>query len=287
MSNATFPNLHVVRTVADLRRAVAAFRGAGRTIGLVPTMGALHDGHVSLVQGALDRGDVPVTSIFVNPTQFGPNEDFAAYPRDEAADFAKLEAAGCRIAFAPGVEEMYPGDQLTTVTVAKVTEGLCGPFRPGHFQGVATVVAKLLLMAMPDRGYFGEKDYQQLQVLKHMARDLNMPIEIVGMPTLREPDGLAMSSRNRYLTPGERTIALAMDRELERAADTVREDRASCAAASVEATQALLAAGFDKVDYFSIVDADRLAPVERVAGPARIATAAWLGRTRLIDNIAV
>ena len=287
MSNATSTNLHVVRTVADLRRAVAAFRGAGRTIGLVPTMGALHDGHVSLVQGALDRGDVPVTSIFVNPTQFGPNEDFTAYPRDEAADFAKLEAAGCRIAFAPGVKEMYPGDQLSTVTVAQVTEGLCGPFRPGHFQGVATVVAKLLLMVLPDRGYFGEKDYQQLQVLKHMARDLNMPIEIVGMPTLREPDGLAMSSRNRYLTPAERTIALAVHRELTRAADTVRDGRASCAAASAAATQALLAAGFDKVDYFSSVDADRLAPVERVAGPARIATAAWLGRTRLIDNIAV
>jgi pantoate--beta-alanine ligase len=287
MSEAASKTLLVVRTVADLRRAVGEFRRAGRTIGLVPTMGALHDGHASLVQGALDRGDVPVTSIFVNPTQFGPNEDFTAYPRDEAADFARLEAAGCRIAFAPGVEEMYPGEQLTTVTVAKVTEGLCGPFRPGHFQGVATVVAKLLLMAMPDRGYFGEKDYQQLQVLKHMARDLNMPIEIVGMPTVREPDGLAMSSRNRYLKPSERTIALAIHREMKRAADLVRDGSASCAAVSADAAQALLAAGFDKVDYFSIVDADRLAPIERVTGPARIAVAAWLGRTRLIDNIAV
>ena len=219
----------VVRTVADLRRAVAEHRTAGRTIGMIPTMGALHAGHVSLVRGALDRGDVPVASIFVNPTQFGPNEDFAAYPRDEAADFARLEAAGCRIAFAPAVEEMYPGPQLTAVTVGgSITEGLCGPFRPGHFQGVATVVAKLLLMALPDRGYFGEKDYQQLQVLKRMTRDLDMPVEIVGMPTVREPDGLALSSRNRYLSPEERKTALALHRELMTLADKVRDGRASC-----------------------------------------------------------
>ena len=169
----------IARTVADLRRAVGEFRSAGRTIGMIPTMGALHHGHTSLVQGALDRGDIPVASIFVNPSQFGPNDDFAAYPRDEAGDFAKLEAAGCCIPYVPSAEEMYPGPQLTTVTVASLTDGLCGPFRPGHFQGVATVVCKLLMMAMPDRGYFGEKDYQQLQVLKRMARDLAMPVEIV------------------------------------------------------------------------------------------------------------
>lgn len=280
--------LAVVRTVVDLRRAVAAYRAAGRTIGMIPTMGALHTGHVSLIQGALDRGDVPVASIFVNPTQFGPNEDFGAYPRDEAGDFARLETAGCRIAFAPSVEEMYPGPLLTTVTVGgSITDGLCGPFRPGHFQGVATVVAKLLMMAMPDRGYFGEKDYQQLQVLKRMARDLNMPIEIVGMPTVREADGLAMSSRNRYLKPEERTIALAIHRELEAVAGTVRAGNASCAKAAADATQALLAVGFEKVEYFTVVDADSLAPLERVAGPARIAVAARLGRTRLIDNVAV
>jgi pantoate--beta-alanine ligase len=279
--------LTVVRTVADLRRAVGEFRAAGRTIGLVPTMGALHRGHTSLVQGALDRGDVPVASVFVNPTQFGPNEDFAAYPRDEAGDFAKLEAAGCRIAYAPGVEEMYPGPQLTTVTVAKLTDGLCGPFRPGHFQGVATVVCKLLMMATPDRGYFGEKDYQQLQVLKRMARDLAMPVEIVGMPTVREPDGLALSSRNQYLSPAERKIAVAIHRELTALARKVSDGSTSCSKAAAEATQALLAAGFDKVEYLDVVDADTLAPVERVAGPARIAVAARLGRTRLIDNVAV
>jgi len=279
--------LTVVRTVADLRRAVGEFRAAGRTIGMIPTMGALHAGHTSLVQGALDRGDVPVASIFVNPTQFGPNEDFAAYPRDEAGDFAKLEAAGCRIAYAPGVGEMYAGPQLTTVTVADLTDGLCGPFRPGHFQGVATVVCKLLMMAMPDRGYFGEKDYQQLQVLKRMARDLAMPIEIIGMPTIREPDGLAMSSRNRYLSPQEHKIAIAMYRELTALAAKVRDGRTPCANAAAESTHALCAAGFDKVEYFDVVDAESLAPIERVAGQARIAAAARLGRTRLIDNVAV
>jgi pantoate--beta-alanine ligase len=284
----TFMNaLVVARTVADLRRAVALHRAAGCTIGMIPTMGALHVGHVSLVQGALDRGDVPVASIFVNPTQFGPNEDFAAYPRDEAGDFARLEEAGCRIVYAPSKEEMYPGTQLTTVTVAGLTDGLCGPFRPGHFQGVATVVCKLLLMAMPDRGYFGEKDYQQLQVLKRMARDLNMPIEIVGMPTVREPDGLAMSSRNRYLSPDERKTARTLHRELAAVADAVRDGRASCAKVAGDASQSLLAAGFAKVEYLTVVDAESLAPLDRVVGPARVAAAVRLGRTRLIDNVAI
>jgi pantoate--beta-alanine ligase len=279
--------LLVVRTVADLRRTVGEFRASGRTIGMIPTMGALHEGHVSLVRGALERGDLPIASIFVNPTQFGPNEDFAAYPRDEAGDFAQLEAAGCRIAYAPGKDEMYPGPQFTTVTVAGLTDGLCGPFRPGHFQGVATVVCKLLMMAMPDRGYFGEKDYQQLQVLKRMARDLAMPVEILGMPTIREPDGLAMSSRNRRLTPGERKTAAVMYRELTALARTVGDGRTSCTAAAAKAAQALLVAGFEKVDYLTVVDAESLAPIEHVTGPARIAAAAWLGRTRLIDNVAV
>ena len=279
--------LAVVRTVAELRKAVSAFRAAGRTVGLVPTMGALHEGHVSLVKGAIARGDVPAASIFVNPTQFGPNEDFAAYPRDEAGDFAKLEAAGCRIVFAPDKDEMYPVPMLTTVKVTGVTEGLCGPFRPGHFDGVATVVTKLLMMAMPDRGYFGEKDFQQLQVIKTMVRDLAMPFEIVGMPTVREADGLAMSSRNRYLSPAERTTALSLYREMNAVAAAVRGGKASCAAATAAASQALLAAGFDKVEYLTVVDARSLQPLETVSGPARVIVAARLGRTRLIDNIAV
>ncbi|WIM10845.1 pantoate--beta-alanine ligase [Enhydrobacter sp.] len=279
--------LTVVRSVADLRRAVAEHRTVGRTVGLIPTMGALHEGHLSLVRGALERGDVPVASIFVNPMQFGPNEDFGAYPRDEAGDFAKLEAEGCRIAYAPVVEEMYPGPQLTTVTVASLTDHLCGPFRPGHFEGVATVVCKLLMMAMPDRGYFGEKDYQQLQVLKRMARDLDMPVEIVGMPTIREPDGLAMSSRNRYLSPAERKTALALYRQLNVVADAVRDGKAACAPAAAQASRALVEAGFDKVEYLTVVDAESLAPLDHAGGPARVAAAARIGRTRLIDNIAV
>ena len=279
--------LAVVRTVAELRKAVSAFRAAGRTVGLVPTMGALHEGHVSLVKGAIARGDVPAASIFVNPTQFGPNEDFAAYPRDEAGDFAKLEAAGCRIVFAPDKDEMYPVPMLTTVKVTGVTEGLCGPFRPGHFDGVATVVTKLLMMAMPDRGYFGEKDFQQLQVIKTMVRDLAMPFEIVGMPTVREADGLAMSSRNRYLSPAERTTALSLYREMNAVAAAVRGGAASCAAATAAASRALLAAGFDKVEYLTVVDARSLQPLETVSGLARVIVAARLGRTRLIDNIAV
>lgn len=286
-ASANAHDLAIVRTVAELRRLVTEFRKAGRTIGLVPTMGALHEGHVSLVKGALERGDVPVTSIFVNPTQFGPKEDFSAYPRDEEGDFAKLRAAGCRIAFAPSKEEMYPGEQLTTVTVTGITDGLCGPLRPGHFQGVATVVSKLLLMAMPDRAYFGEKDYQQLQVIKRMVRDLAMPFEIVGMPTVREADGLAMSSRNRYLSAEERTKALGMYRQLVTVADAVRNGKGSCSDASEAAAQALRDGGFDIVEYFTVVDAESLKPLERVSGPARVIAAARLGRTRLIDNLAV
>jgi len=279
--------LAIVRTVAELRHAVAAYRATGRTVGLVPTMGALHEGHVSLVEGALARGDVPVASIFVNPTQFGPNEDFAAYPRDEAGDFAMLETAGCRIVFAPAKEEMYPAPMLTTVKVTCVTDGLCGPFRPGHFDGVATVVTKLLMMAMPDRGYFGEKDFQQLQVIKTMVRDLAMPMEIVGMPTVRESDGLAMSSRNRYLSVAERVTARQLYREMNAVAQTVRDGRSSCSEATAAASNSLLAAGFDKVEYLTVVDAETLQPVEKIAGPARIVAATRLGRTRLIDNIAV
>lgn len=274
-----------VRTVADLRRTVATLRKAGRTIGLIPTMGALHDGHVSLVRGALERGDVPVTSIFVNPTQFGPKEDFSAYPRDEEGDFARLCAAGCHIAFAPTKEEMYPGEQLTAVHVKGITDGLCGPLRPGHFEGVATVVSKLLLMTMPDRAYFGEKDYQQLQVIKRMVHDLAMPFEIVGMPTVREADGLAMSSRNRYMSPPERMVAATLYRELSNVAQAVRGGMSS-ADATGKAIKALLAAGFDTVEYLTVVDPDRLVSLERVTGPARVIVAARLGRTRLIDNIA-
>jgi pantoate--beta-alanine ligase len=277
----------VARTIADLRGCVASLRAAKNTVGLVPTMGALHEGHISLVRAALDRADAPVATIFVNPSQFGPNEDFAAYPRDEAADFAKLEAAGCRVVFAPSLNEMTPEPSLTTVHVAGLTQGLCGPFRPGHFDGVASIVTKLLMIGLPDRAYFGEKDYQQLQVVRRLAFDLSIPVKIVGMPTIREADGLAMSSRNVYLDGSERRIAATLYRELVNVAREVASGEASCGAATARASQALAAAGFASVDYFVVADAGTLAPLERVAGPARVIAAARLGRTRLIDNVAV
>jgi pantoate--beta-alanine ligase len=279
--------LQISEDIETTRAAVTAAKARGLTVGLVPTMGALHAGHISLLRAARRECGFVVASIFVNPTQFGPNEDFGAYPRDEEGDFAKLRDAGCRIVFAPDPAEMYPGPMLTTVHVAEITDGLCGPFRPGHFDGVATVVSKLLMIAMPDHAFFGEKDYQQLQVIKRVVRDLAMPIEIVGMPTVREPDGLAMSSRNRYLSAAERTTALALHRQLVAVAEAVRDGKASCTAAAEDAAKALLAAGFDKVEYLTVVDAESLTPLDRVAGPARVIAATRLGRTRLIDNVGV
>jgi len=276
----------VERTVAGLRRRVAELRAAGRSIGLAPTMGALHAGHISLVEAGLSRGDAVVATIFVNPTQFGPNEDFAAYPRGEAADFALLEEAGAALVFAPDVREMYPEPGLTSVHVAELTDGLCGPLRPGHFDGVATVVTKLFMASLPDRAYFGEKDYQQLQVVKCLARDLAMPIEVVGCLTVRESDGLAMSSRNRYLSATERATAPAMHCSL-RALAAATSAGADCRAAEAEARAALLAAGFGPVEYVAVVDAETLAPVDRVVRPARALAAARLGKARLIDNVPV
>lgn len=278
--------LGVERTVAGLRRRIAELRAKGLSIGLAPTMGALHAGHVSLVDAGRARGDAVVATIFVNPTQFGPNEDFAAYPRDEAADFALLEKSGAALVFAPDVREMYPEPGLTTVHVAELTSGLCGPFRPGHFDGVATVVTKLFLASLPDRAYFGEKDYQQLQVVRRLARDLKLPIEVVGCPTVRESDGLAMSSRNRYLNPAERAAAPAMHCSLIALAEAVSAG-ADCRAAEVEARATLLTAGFGPVDYVAVVDAESLAPVDRVTRPSRALAAAQLGKARLIDNVAV
>ncbi|HBC53050.1 MAG TPA: pantoate--beta-alanine ligase, partial [Alphaproteobacteria bacterium] len=202
--------IDTVRTIAALRAWVAEQRQDGRRIGFVPTMGALHEGHLSLVAAALSHCDVVVVSIFVNPTQFGPGEDFDAYPRDEAADLSKLAQAGAQLVYLPTVDEMYPADATTVVNVSGITEGLCGGARPTHFQGVTTVVTKLLMQVMPDAAFFGEKDYQQLQTIKRMVRDLDIPVEIVGVPTMREPDGLALSSRNLYLTAQERRQALAL-----------------------------------------------------------------------------
>lgn len=286
----TVPPLPVVRTVAGLRAAVGAWRADGLRAALVPTMGALHDGHLSLVRIGLSRADRVVASIFVNPTQFAPHEDLAAYPRDEAGDAAKLAGAGCHLLFAPTVDEMYRPGAATVVTVSGVSEPLDGKVRPGHFAGVATVVTKLLNQARPDVAIFGEKDYQQLQVIRRLAIDLDLGVEIVGAPTARAADGLALSSRNAYLSIAERRQAPELAAALVAA---VRSLRAGAPVAQTEATAIarLGAAGFGPVDYVEVrdaVDLSRLGPGPLAFDrPARILAAARLGRTRLIDNMAV
>jgi pantoate--beta-alanine ligase len=273
----------VVRNVAGLRLRVAAWRNAGETIGLVPTMGSLHEGHLSLVRAAKKDNGRAIATLFVNPTQFGANEDLASYPRDESTDRRLLGEARADLLFAPDVGEMYPGGFATTVTVAGLTQHLCGPHRPGHFAGVATIVCKLLNQAGADRAYFGEKDFQQLQVVRRMARDLDIATEIVGVPTIREADGLAMSSRNRYLSPVERKQAATLPQLLRSAAATLGDGRDG--APELDKVRAgLTAAGFRKIDYVTLAGSQTLQPQERAEGPARLFVAAWLGRTRLIDN---
>ena len=279
--------LPTVRTVAALRERVAAWREADETVALVPTMGALHEGHLSLVALGRARCRRTVVSLFVNPTQFGPHEDLSAYPRDEAGDAAKLAEAGADLLYAPSVSEMYPEGFATQVTVRGLTDHLCGPHRPGHFEGVATVVSKLLLQGLPDTAVFGEKDWQQLQVIRRLARDLDIPVEIVGAPTVREPDGLAMSSRNAYLSPVERAVAATLPRVLSEVARAVATGE-PCRAAEEKGLRTLLEAGFSSVDYVTVADAEALRPIERVgARPARAFAAARLGRTRLIDNVPI
>ena len=280
--------MEVVRTVAELRAGVARWRKAGARVGLVPTMGAIHEGHLALLRLARSRADRVVATIFVNPTQFAPGEDLASYPRDEAGDLAKLAAEGTDLVFIPSVAEMYPEGFSTEVRVRGITECLCGPFRPGHFEGVALVVTKLLNQAGPDIAVFGEKDWQQLLVIRRLARDLDIPTEIVGAPTVREEDGLAMSSRNRYLGPAERRIAGSLNRVLRAAAARIARG-APVAAVMAEARAALEGAGFDAVDYVECREAETLAPVEVFdpARPARVFAAVRLGRARLIDNLPV
>ena len=278
--------LEVVRDVASLRAKVREWRRQDETVGLIPTMGALHDGHLALVKAALDSCDHAVTTIFVNPTQFAPNEDFEAYPRDEADDLFKLQALSADVVFVPPVEEMYADGFSTSVAVSGLTEGLCGATRPNFFGGVATVVSKLLLQALPDKAFFGEKDYQQLQVVTRMARDLDIPVEIVGVPTVREADGLAMSSRNWYLSPEERAAAPALYKVLCDIAAKLSAGQTS-AAAIAEGRTVLEAAGFGPIDYIEVCDASSLEPLETADRPARVLAAAHLGRTRLIDNVAV
>lgn len=277
----------VARSAATLREAVAEWRKQGLTVALVPTMGALHEGHLSLVDLGRTRADHVVVSIFVNPTQFAPNEDFSAYPRTEAADAARLEGKA-HLIFAPNADDMYPQGFSTTISLTGVTEPLEGTFRPTHFSGVATVVAKLILRAMPDIAIFGEKDWQQLMVIRRMVTDLDIPAEILGGPIMREADGLAMSSRNVYLTPDERKAAGALNIILRETADSVAKG-AAISQATAEGAKRILALGFDKLDYLEIRDADSLAayPEDRPTSEARILVAAKIGKTRLIDNMPV
>ncbi|MDH3701772.1 MAG: pantoate--beta-alanine ligase [Alphaproteobacteria bacterium] len=279
----------IVRTVAGLRDQISAWRGKADTIGLVPTMGSLHDGHLALVGASLAGCRRTVVTIFVNPAQFGPTEDFETYPREEAADLAKLSALGAHLVFAPDAPEMYADGFATRVNVAGVGEGLCGAVRPHFFQGVATIVSKLLLQSLPDRAYFGEKDYQQLLVVKRLARDLDIPVEIVGVPTVREADGLALSSRNAYLTADQRTVAPRLHQTMRDVANGIREGRTPGAALE-QGLAALRDAGFDPIDYLEVRDRETLTPLSQ--GPAvvqrgRVFAAAYLGDTRLIDNIAI
>ncbi|MBV9511347.1 MAG: pantoate--beta-alanine ligase [Caulobacteraceae bacterium] len=278
----------IVRTVSDLRAHVAAWRAAGERVGLVPTMGALHEGHLSLVRIAKARTGRVVTSIFVNPTQFAPHEDLDAYPRREARDAELLAAEACDLIFAPTVAEMYPQGFSTAVSVSGVSAPMDGAARPHHFGGVATVVTKLLIQCAPDVAVFGEKDYQQLQVIRRLARDLDLPVEIVGGPTLRAEDGLALSSRNAYLSEAERPIAGRLNLVLASAAK-VLADGAPIATVEAEGRAALAAAGFGKIDYFEVRDAGDLStpPPGPILKPVRVFAAAWLGKTRLIDNMAV
>lgn len=284
-----------VDTVAALRGIVRGWRRRGERVALVPTMGALHDGHLELVRLGHSRADRVVVSIFVNPAQFAPHEDFDRYPRTLEADLDKLATVGCDLAWAPSVAEMYPvgaAGHATRVQPAGAALGLETDFRPHFFGGVATVCCKLFNQVQPDFAIYGEKDYQQLSVMRQMVRDLDMPLEIVGAPTVREADGLAMSSRNRYLSPEERRIAPALHRALAALAGKLagEGDGLSCTRAEAfvaEATREIAAAGFGRIDYVAVRDADTLAPLgSNRPKELRILAAAWLGKTRLIDNIA-
>jgi pantoate--beta-alanine ligase len=276
-----------VHTVTDLRRALARFRRAGESVALVPTMGALHAGHLALVDLAKRKAQRAVVSIYVNPKQFAPHEDLDRYPRDDAGDREKLASVGCDLVWAPDGSEMYPEGFATRIVANGAALGLETDFRPHFFTGVLTVVAKLFNQVAPDFALFGEKDYQQLCVVRQMVRDLDMPIEIVGAPIVREPDGLALSSRNAYLSPREREIAPTLHRAItDVAAKVAKAGRIPDAVAT--SRKVIERAGFRHVDYVEVRDAETLAPFDPAGGrPGRVLAAAWLGRTRLIDNVPI
>ncbi len=276
----------IVHTVAELRQRVRAWRAAGQTVGVVPTMGALHEGHLSLARRARAECDRVITTIFVNPKQFNNPDDLKKYPRTLEADAALLSGVPVDVVFAPGVDEVYPEGFITTVSVGGVSEPLEGRMRPGHFDGVATVVTKLFGMTEAHRGYFGQKDWQQLQVVLRLVRDLNLPVEVVGCETIREADGLAMSSRNVRLTPQGRAIAGVLYSAITAAADDIRAGQSDRMAIR-EAAEAVRAAGFERVEYIELRDAETLMPSDNPQKPRRMLAAAWLDGVRLIDNIPV
>jgi pantoate--beta-alanine ligase len=278
-------SVQIVRNSEELTKASAELRRSGR-LALVPTMGALHAGHMKLIEEAARHADAVAASLFVNPLQFGPGEDLARYPRQEQQDSRMLQGAGCDLLWLPSVADIYPAGFATTVSVSGVSEGWEGEVRPGHFDGVATVVARLLLSVRPDVALFGEKDFQQLAVIRQMVRDLAIPVEIVGVPTVRDPDGLALSSRNAYLSEGERRQSLALPRALE-AARAALLSGTPVNEVLEEAGNSLRDGGFSRVDYFALVDAGTLEPLDSVKGEMRLLAAAAIGPTRLIDNIAV
>jgi pantoate--beta-alanine ligase len=272
-------------TVTEMQVAAAGLRATGRRIGFVPTMGALHDGHLSLVRAARERSDVVVASIFVNPTQFGPNEDYRNYPRNLESDARLLGEEGVDVLFAPAPEEIYPPGFQTYVTVRDLSQPLCGRSRPGHFRGVATVVTKLLNIVQPDAAFFGRKDAQQGILIQQLVRDLSLPVEIVLCPTVREADGLAVSSRNAYLKPEERQAALVLHRSLGRAREMLVAGERSVERLVAGVRGLLEAEPRVRVDYVEVVDAATLEPAERLQGRIVLALAAWVGKARLIDNL--
>lgn len=276
--------MDILRAPEAMQQAALALRREGRRIGFVPTMGYLHEGHLSLVRIARARSDVVVVSLFVNPTQFGPNEDLANYPRDVERDEALCRRAGTDILFYPEAKDIYLPDHSVYVVEESLSRGLCGATRPGHFRGVATVVAKLFNIVLPDVAVFGEKDGQQLRVIRRLGRDLNFPIEIVSGPTVREPDGLAMSSRNKYLGPEERRQALCLRRALDRAEDLVREGERDSGRLRLAMQKVIEDAPLARIDYIELVDEATLEPVTRLDRPAMAALAVFVGKTRLIDN---
>jgi pantoate--beta-alanine ligase len=281
------PAPEIIRTPREMSARADAWRRTGRRIAFVPTMGYLHRGHVKLLEEGRLRGDLLVLSIFVNPAQFGPKEDLARYPRDLEGDLAKAATAGTDVVYFPEAGEMYPPGYQTYVEVTDLQQGLCGEQRPGHFRGVATVVAKLFCAVKPHVAIFGKKDYQQLQVIRRMTRDLDMDIEIVGIPTVREPDGLAMSSRNSYLSPDERARATCLHRALAATREAAGRGERDAATLCALATSIIDAGGPNRIDYVEIRDASTLEPVARVEGHAVMALAVFFGATRLIDNVVI